>query len=91
AGTGTAHAGAGGRRRRRGRPRLAGARAVRPDRPGGVLPREGRLHPRGQEGLPLLRRPRRVPRVRAAERRALRDLGRAQRAGAAQAQEARGL
>ena len=30
---------------------LAGALAVRADRPGGVLPREGRLDPRGQEGL----------------------------------------
>ena len=28
-------------------------RAVRADRPGGVLPREGRLDPRGQAGLPV--------------------------------------
>jgi hypothetical protein len=35
--------------------RLAGAGAVRPDGPGGVLPREGRLHPRGQAHLLGLR------------------------------------
>ena len=29
--------------------------------PGGVLPREGRLHPGGQAGLPELRCPHRVP------------------------------
>ena len=78
-------------RRGRGRAVLAGARAVRPDRPGGVLPREGRLHPRGQEGLRRLRGPVRVPGVRAGQRRAVRHLGRAVRAGAPQAEEARRL
>jgi WhiB family redox-sensing transcriptional regulator len=37
---------------------LAGALAVRPDRPRGVLPRKGWLHPRGQEGLRRVRRAR---------------------------------
>ena len=75
--------------RRRGR--LAGAGAVRPDRPGGVLPREGRLDPGGEEGLPRLRRARRVPGVRAGQRRAVRHLGRAVRARASPAEEERGL
>ena len=58
-----------------------------PDRPRGFLPGEGRFHPRGEEGLPRLRRAGRVPRVRAAERRALRDLGRPVGAGTPQAEE----
>src|SRR3954468_1227767 len=70
---------------------LAGARTLRTDRPRGVLPREGRLDQGGQEGLPDVRRTRRVPRVRLDERRALRNLGRALRARAAEAEEARGL
>src|SRR4051812_26361999 len=70
---------------------LAGACLVRADRPGGVLPRKGRLDQGGQEGLPDVRRTRRVPRVRLDERRALRNLGRALRARAAEAEEARGL
>ena len=64
---------------------------MRADRPRGVLPREGRLHQGGQEGLPDLRRPRRLPRVRADERRAVRHLGRSLRARAPQAEEARRL
>ena len=64
---------------------------MRSDRSGGVLPREGRVDPGGQEGLPHLRRARRVPRVRADERRALRHLGRSLRARAPQAEEARRL
>ena len=67
---------------------MAGARAVRSDRPGGVLPREGWLHPGGQEGLPDLRRTPGLPGVRPGERRALRHLGRALRARAPQAEEA---
>ena len=74
--------------RGRGRAVLAGARPVRADRSGGVLPGEGRLHPRGQEGLRRLRRPLRVPGVRAGPRRAVRHLGRAVRARTAQAEEA---
>ena len=42
----------------------AGARSVRSDRPGGLLPGEGWLHPGGQEGLPDLRRTPGVPGVR---------------------------
>ena len=64
---------------------------VRPDRPGGLLPGEGRLDPGGQEGLPRLRRPGRVPGVRAGQRRALRHLGRAVRARAPAAEEERRL
>ena len=59
--------------------------------PGGVLPREGRLHPRGQEGLRRMRGAGRVPRVRPLQRREVRHLGRAVRAGASQAEEARRL
>ena len=69
----------------------AGALALRADRPGGVLPREGRLHPRGEEGLRRLRGALGVPRVRPGQRRALRHLGRPVRARAPQAQEARGV
>ena len=61
---------------------LAGTGAVRPDRPRGVLPGEGRLHPGGQAHLLGLRGAGRVPGVRAGARRALRHLGRAVRAGA---------
>ena len=71
--------------------RVAGACAVRADRPRGVLPREGRFHEGGQEGLPHLRGPDRVPGVRTDERRAVRHLGRSLRAGAPQAEEARRL
>ncbi|CAA9281241.1 MAG: Transcription_WhiB, partial [uncultured Actinomycetospora sp.] len=75
----------------RGRAGMAGARAVRADRSGGVLPREGREHPGGQADLQQLRRPHRVPRVRARARRALRDLGRALRARAPSPQAPGGL
>src|SRR4051794_13996106 len=61
---------------------MAGAGAVRRDRPRGVLPGEGRLDPRGEEDLHRLRGQGRVPRVRAVQRRAVRHLGRALRAGA---------
>ena len=64
-----------------GRP-MAGACPVRADRPRGVLPREGRLDARGQADLPGLRGARRMPRLRAGPRRALRHLGRSVRAGA---------
>src|SRR5690606_23623527 len=70
---------------------LAGPCAVRTDRPRGVLPREGGIDQGGQEGLPDVRRTRRLPGLRAAERRALRHLGRSLRARAPQAQEARRL
>jgi hypothetical protein len=55
---------------------------VRSNRPRGVLPREGRLDPRGQANLPGLRGAGPVPGVRAGPRRALRHLGRPFRAGA---------
>ena len=61
---------------------LAGACALRPDRPRGVLPGEGWLHPGGQADLLRLRGAGRVPGLRAGARRALRHLGRAVRAGA---------
>src|SRR3954452_12584488 len=83
---GTVSPGRGGRGRG-----MAGACSLRSDRSGGVLPREGWLHQRGQEGLSHLRRARRLPRVRVDERRALRDLGRAVGARASQAQETRRL
>ena len=70
---------------------LAGARAVLADRPGGVLPGEGRLDPRGEADLHRLRGPRRVPRVRARARRAVRHLGRAVRARAPPPQAPRSL
>ena len=59
-----------------------------PDRSGGVLPGEGRQHPRGQAGLRVVRGARRVPRVRPGQRRALRHLGRDVRARASAPQEA---
>ena len=71
-----------------GRRRMAGARSLRSDRSGGLLPREGRLHQGGQEGLPDLRRTPGLPGVRPGERRALRHLGRALGARAPQAEEA---
>src|SRR5688500_15048483 len=58
------------------RTRLAGARTVRPDRPGVLLPREGRVHTRGQEGMSGLRGALRMPGVRPGQRRTLRHLGR---------------
>src|SRR5690606_35995877 len=71
---------------RRGEPaRLADRRAVRADGSRGVLPREGRLDARREAHLQRMHGSRRVPRVRAAERRALRHLGRAERARAPQA------
>ena len=75
------------------RARTAGrsARSVRADRSGGVLPGEGRVDPGGEEGLPRLRRPGRVPGVRADERRAVRHLGRPVRARAPPAEEERRL
>ena len=70
---------------------LAGACALRPDRPRGVLPGEGRLHPGGQADLLGLRGAGRVPGLRAGARRALRHLGRALRAGAPPPASSRGL
>ena len=64
---------------------------MRPDRPRGLLPREGRLDPRGQAHLHRLRGPRRVPGVRARARRAVRHLGRVVRARAAAPQAPRRL
>src|SRR3954468_14835419 len=85
------YAGAVSARTRCGRTGLAGERTLRPDRSRGILPGEGWLHPGGQARLPDVRRPRGLPRVRLDERRALRHLGRALRARAPQAQEARRL
>ena len=52
-------------------------------RPRPLLPRAGSVDAGGQGGLPGLRRARRLPRVRPGQRREVRHLGRAQRAGAA--------
>src|SRR4029078_8513279 len=56
--------------------RLAGTGVVRPDRPRGVLPGEGRLDAGGQAHLLGLRGPGRMPGVRPDARRALGYLGR---------------
>src|SRR5699024_4195315 len=55
-------------RHRRDRAVMAGARPVCTDGSGGVLPREGRLHTGGEEGVRLLRGTCGVPRVCAPER-----------------------
>ena len=68
--------------RRREPARLADRRAVRADRPRGVLPGEGRIDARREEDLHHVRGQGPVPRIRAAERRALRHLGRPVRARA---------
>ncbi|CAA9329036.1 MAG: Transcription_WhiB, partial [uncultured Frankineae bacterium] len=79
----------GGRRRRSAG--LAGAGAVRPDRPRGVLPGEGRVDEGGQAHLRRLRGQGRVPGVRPGSGRALRHLGRDVRAGAPAPQARSGL
>src|SRR5207248_9297681 len=61
------------------------------DRPGGILPGEGRLDPGGQADLHALRSAHGMSGVRARARRAFRYLGWAVRARAAQAQAAGGL
>ena len=60
---------------RPGRPRLAGRSQLPRRRSRPLLPRAGRLDTRGEGGVPGLRRPRGVPRVRPAERREVRHLG----------------
>ena len=50
--------------------------------PGPLLSRAGSVDPRGEGGLPGLRRPRGLPGVRPGQRREVRDLGRHERAGA---------
>ena len=56
--------------------------------PESFFPEKGGSTTGGEAGLPLVRGPGRVPRVRAGARRALRHLGRAVRAGASPAEEA---
>ena len=60
---------------------VARPRVVRANGPRGVLSGKGRLHSRGQENLPGLRGPGRMPRLRLSSRRAVRHLGRPVRAG----------
>src|SRR5919109_438374 len=61
---------------------LAGAGKVPGIRPGGLLPRKGRLLPRSQTDLCRLSRSDRVPELCAASRRAVWRMGRDERTGA---------
>src|SRR5690606_9033635 len=61
---------------------MDGSRAVRADRPRGVLPGQGRLDTPGEDHLPPLRGAAGVPGLRARRRRAARRMGGPQRARA---------